>query len=72
MLAPTAAEQPPHFQAIPSPLEATKEPSKAGDQGRGAEVAKGKEADQSRAQLEDKGKGKEPALKAKESELVKP
>ena len=35
-------------------------------------MANGKEADQSRAQLEDKGKGKESALKAKESELVKP
>ena len=35
-------------------------------------MAKSKEADQSKAQLEEKGKGKEAALKAKESELVKP
>ena len=35
-------------------------------------MAKGKEADQTRAQSEDKGRGKEAVLKAKESELVKP
>nr|POF11369.1 hypothetical protein CFP56_57289 [Quercus suber] len=39
---------------------------------KGAEVAKDKEVDQSRAQPKDKSKGKEVALKAKESELVKP
>ena len=44
MLSPTAAEQPPPSQVVPPLPEATKEPGKAGDQGRGAEVAKGKEA----------------------------
>ena len=44
MLSPTAAEQPPPSQVGPPPPEATKEPGKVGDQGRGAEVAKGKEA----------------------------
>ena len=71
-LAPIAAEQPAPSQAIPPLPEATKEPGKASNHGRGAEVAKSKEADQSKAQPEDKGKGKEAALKAKESELVKP
>ena len=36
------------------------------------EVAKGKEVGQSRARPEDKGKVKEAALKAKESEPAKP
>nr|POF20819.1 hypothetical protein CFP56_14333 [Quercus suber] len=65
-------KQPPPSQAIPPLLEATKEPGKASDQGKVAEVAKGKEANQSRARPKDKGKGKEATLKAKESELVKP
>ena len=43
MLSPIAAEQPPPSQVVPPPPEATKEPGKVGDQGRGAEVAKGKE-----------------------------
>ena len=67
-----AAEQPPPTQALLPPPEATKEPGKAGDQSSGVEVAKGKEAGQSRAQPEDKGKGKEAILKAKESEPAKP
>ena len=35
MLSPTAAEQPPPSQVGPPPPEATKEPGKVGDQGRG-------------------------------------
>ena len=35
MLSPTAAEQPPSSQVVPPPPEATKEPGKVGDQGRG-------------------------------------
>ena len=35
-------------------------------------MVKSKEANQSRARPDDKGKGKEAALKAKESKLVKP
>ena len=42
-----------------SPPEAPKGPSKAGDQGRGGEVAKGKEAGLGKTRPEDKGKGKE-------------
>jgi len=40
----TVAKQPPPTQALLPPSEATKEPTKAGDQGSGVEVAKGKEA----------------------------
>ena len=39
----TVAKQPPPTQALFPPPEATKEPSKASDQGSGVEVAKGKE-----------------------------
>ena len=53
-------------------LEDTKGPGKTGDQGHGMEVAKGKKTGQSRARPEDKGKGKEAAPKAKESEPTKP
>ena len=48
--------QPPPSQAVLPLLEATKEPSKAGDQGRGVEMAKGKEANQTKAQPEDKAR----------------
>nr|POF12589.1 hypothetical protein CFP56_20072 [Quercus suber] len=54
------------------PPEATKGLGKASDHGHGVEVAKGKEVAQSRARPEDKGKGKEAAPKAKESEPAKP
>ena len=49
------------------PLEVSKRPSKTGDQGQEAKVAKGKEAGQDGPRLEDKGKGKEvkPLLEAK-------
>ena len=72
MLAPTAAEQPPHFQAIPSPLEATKEPSKAGDQGRGPEVAKGKEADQAGPSQRTKARARSPLSRQRSSNWSSP
>ena len=68
----TAAEQPPPTQVLLPPPEATKELGKVGDYGRGVEVAKGKEARQNRAQSENKGKGKEATLKAKEFDSAKP
>ena len=55
----TAPELLPTTQASLPPLETSKGPGKASDQGQGVEVAKGKKAGQGRARLEDKGKGKE-------------
>ena len=57
------------------PSEASKGPGKAGDLGQGVEMAKGKEAAQSRTRPEDKGKGKEaktlPKTKALEADQGK-
>nr|POE75377.1 hypothetical protein CFP56_60788 [Quercus suber] len=69
----TTPKQLPSTQTLLPLPKASKGPGKAGDQGQGVKVAKGKEA---KALLEAKGskadQGKEAAPKTKGSELVKP
>ena len=55
----TAPEQLPSTQASLPPPETFEGPDKAGDQGQGVEVAKGKEVGWGQVRPKDKGKGKE-------------
>ena len=68
----TSSEQPSITQASLPLVEVPKRLGKAGDQGQGVEMAKGKGADQGGSRLEDKGRGKEvkPLLEAKGPEAT--